>query len=265
MAKLNRLLFKLVREGSMKEWMRSLYYRFYYNIKRSKENNFHIYYDRGIFEYRFSSDMSFKSCINVEEELRLSLWGYIKNHKLKPGEIVIDCGADVGDFTMYASRAVGQSGQVIAFEPDPAICERLRFNLELNGINNVIVVQKGVWFEKTTLKFMSAKDKPRTFLLDDSGEGIIEIPVVSIDDELKELGIKKVDFIKMDVEGAELEAVIGAGRTLAENRVDLAIASYHIVGGEKSFYKLEKELTRIGYKVETSYPRHLTTYATKAD
>lgn len=262
MAKLNRVLFRLIPEGSVKERMRSLYYRFYYNHKRLKENNFYVYYDKGIFEYKFPDGITFKSCVNVEEELRLSLWGYISSHKLKAGEIVIDCGADVGDFTMYASRVVGASGKVIAFEPDPIIYGRLKFNVELNKLNNVILIKKGVWSENTTLKFMSAKDKPRSFLFDEAGEGIIEIPVVSIDSELKELKIGKVDFIKMDVEGAEIEAVKGAVRILANNKVDLAIASYHMVNGEKTCFKLESAFSVIGYKAETAYPKHLTTYAT---
>lgn len=263
MAKLNRILFKLVPEGPVKERMRSLYYRFYYNQKRLKENNFYVYYDKGIFEYKFLDGITFKSCVNVEEELRLSLWGYIKNHKLKTGEIVIDCGADVGDFTIYASRAVGPSGKVIAFEPDPLIYERLKFNVELNKLNNVILVKKGVWNENTTLRFMSGKDKPRSFLFDEADEGVIEIPVVSIDNELRELKIDKVDFIKMDVEGAELEAIKGAAHTLANNKVHLAIASYHMLNGEKSCYKLESMFLKTGYKAETAYPRHLTTYAQK--
>ena len=261
MAKVNRLLFKLIPEGSAKEKMRSLYYRFYYNHKRLKENNFYVYYDKGIFEYKFLDGITFKSCVNVEHELRMSLWGYIKNHKLRTGEIVIDCGADVGDFTMYASKTVGPSGKVIAFEPDPLIYDRLKFNVELNKLNNIMLVKKGVWSENTTLRFMSAKDKPRSFLFNETNDGVIEIPVVSIDNELKGLKIEKVDFIKMDVEGAELEAIKGAAHTLGSNKVDLAIASYHMLDGQMSCFKLEKMLLEAGYKAETAYPRHLTTYA----
>jgi hypothetical protein len=87
------------------------------------------------------------------------------------------------------------------------------------------------------------------------------VPVVAIDDELKRIGTSKVDFIKMDVEGAEIEAVKGARQTLESNDVAIAAASYHLVNGVKSCHELEKALEALGYKAETGHPQHLTTYA----
>ena len=68
----------------------------------------------------------------------------------------------------------------------------------------------------------------------------------------------------MDVEGAELEAINGGEKTLRDNMVNLAVASYHIVDGKETYIELEKILSRFGYKTETSFPSHLTTYATKS-
>jgi len=67
----------------------------------------------------------------------------------------------------------------------------------------------------------------------------------------------------MDIEGAEIEAIKGAKKTLKNNTANLAIASYHILDGEKTHFKLEKMLQKLGYKTETSFLQHLTTYANK--
>lgn len=263
MSKLNKALFRLVPAGLVKEKFKSLYYRFFYNRRRFKRNNFYVYYEKGYYVYEFLNGIKFKCYSDVEHELRASLWGYIKKHELKTGQTVIDCGPGEGDFTLYAAKAVGGSGKVIAFEPDPIIFDELKSNIELNELNNVILVKKGLWSENTVLKFMTARNITRSFVFNDEGGKVIEVPVVTLDSELNKLGIDKVDFIKMDAEGAELEAVNGASQFLTRNKVDLAIASYHILNGEKTCFKLEKILSEMGYKTETAYPEHLTTYASK--
>ncbi len=260
----NRLLFKLIPEGSFKESIRSLYYKYYYNRKHFKENNFYVYRKKEYFEYKFPDGISFKCYSDVGHELRTSLRGYIKEHKIKPGDVIIDCGSGEGDFTLYAAKSAGPSGKVAAFEPDPAIYEELKSNVALNGLDNVVLINKGLWNKDTSLKFMTKKKVTRSIVFNDEAGEAIDIPVVALDTELMGLGIHKVDFIKMDVEGAELETVMGARRTLAGNRADLAIASYHILDGKKSCYKLEKMLSEMGYEAHTSYPAHLTTYASKA-
>ncbi|MFH0764570.1 MAG: FkbM family methyltransferase [Candidatus Omnitrophota bacterium] len=263
MSKLNKALFKLIPDGLVKEEFKSLYYRFFYNKRRFKKNNFYVYYEKGHFVYEFPNGIKFKCYSDVEHELRASLWGYIKKHELRMGETVIDCGPGEGDFTLYAAKAVGSSGKVIAFEPDPLIFGELKSNIELNDLDNVILVRKGLWSENRVLKFMTARNITRSFVFSNEGGKVIEAPVVRLDDELKNLGIDKVDFIKMDVEGSELETVKGASQFLTHNKVDLAIASYHILNGEKTCFKLEKALSELGYKTDTAYAEHLTTYASK--
>jgi len=240
MSKLNKALLKLIPDGLVKEKFKSLYYRFFYNRRRFKRNNFYVYYEKGYFIYEFPNGIKFKCYSDVEHELRASLWGYIKKHELKRGQTVIDCGPGEGDFTLYAAKAVGSSGKVIAFEPDPLIFDELKSNIELNDLDNVILVKKGLWSKNTVLKFMTARNITRSFVFNN-----------------------KVDFVKMDAEGAELEAVKGASQFLTHNKVDLAIASYHILNGEKTCFKLEKALSEMGYQTDTAYAEHLTTYASK--
>jgi hypothetical protein len=97
-------------------------------------------------------------------------------------------------------------------------------------------------------------------MFDGVRESMTDVPVVSLDNALTEIGISNINFIKMDIEGAEIEAIKGAKKTLSNN-CGLAIASYHIIDGEKTCIQLEKLLSTLGYSVITSFPEHLTTYA----
>lgn len=263
-AKFNQILYKIIPDGPVKEAFKSSYYRFYFNKKHFKENEFYVYYKNGHFEYKFDEGVEFSSYEDIADELKRSLKGYLEKHDLRHGETVVDCGAYIGEFTLYAAKAVGQSGRVIAFEPDPAIFKKLTANIELNGLKNITALNKGLWSKPGTLKFVGDSIKGYSFMSAQKDSLAIDVPVVSLDDELERLRIKKVDFIKMDVEGAELEAIKGSARTLKEQSIDLAIASYHPIDGAKSCFALEKMLTELGYKVDTAHPKHLTTYATRS-
>lgn len=262
-AKFTQVIAGLIPPGPVKDGLKSSYYSLYYNARHFKENGFRVYYKRGRFEYGFEGGVTFASYENFADELKRSLWGYLADRPLKKGDIVVDCGAYVGEFTLYAAAAVGPSGRVIAFEPDPAIFRKLAANIGLNGFGNVTAVNRGVWSSAGTLKFVGDNIKGYSFMSAEKDPGAINVDVVSLDSELPRLGLKKVDFIKMDVEGAEIEAVKGARAVLADNDVSLAVASYHKVDGRQSHEELEKVLRSFGYNARTGHPRHVTTYADK--
>ena len=262
-AKFNQVLAGLIPKGPIKEAFRSSYYSLYYNRKHFKENDFCVYYRGGNFEYAFENKVRFKSHQNMADELKRSLKGYLAEYSLKPGDIVIDCGAFIGEFTLFAAKAVGPSGRVIAFEPNPKICEQLEANIVLNGLKNITVINKGLWSKDGMLKFVGDSEGDYSFVFTDGTPGAIEAPVVSLDNELARLGIKRVDFIKADIEGAELELIKGSEGTLDTNDLSIAAASYHTVDGKKSCFTLENMLMLLGYKAHTGHPGHLTTYARK--
>jgi FkbM family methyltransferase len=192
--------------------------------------------------------------------------GYFKYYSLKEGDTVIDGGAYLGDFTLYAAKVVGNSGRVIAFEPDLSNYKKLLENIVLNNIDNVIVINKGLYSENTNLKFYN-DSSGGSFLISENLEskpnGIVEVPVAKLDDEMDRLGISSVDFIKMDIEGAEIEALKGCKKILESTCLNLAIASYHILDGNPTCKRLEKFLLGWGYNVLTANPQHLTTYGWK--
>lgn len=263
-AKFNQVISRLIPEGSTKEALKGAYYSLYYNKKHFKENGFRVYRRLGHFEYDFDEGVRFSSHENMADELKRSLKGYLAKYSLKKGDVVIDGGAYIGEFTLYAAKAVGIAGKVIAFEPDEKMYKKLLANIELNALGNVVAINKGLWSSDGKLKFMGDSVKGYTFMMDSDAKDVVEVPVVSLDNELARMGIKKVDFIKADVEGAELEVIKGALDILKGQRVNLAIASYHMLDGKKTFDRIEDALRPIGYNVDTDHPGHLTTYAFKA-
>jgi FkbM family methyltransferase len=140
--------------------------------------------------------------------------------RVRPGDTVIDVGANVGWYTVLASRLVGEQGKVIAFEPDPINFAFLKRNVEANGCRNVVLEQKALSNEPGTLRlFLSTKNKgmhSTAMQLGDSA-GQIDVEAVRLDDYLQQRDLV-ADVVKIDVEGAEGFVLDGMTRLLQEDR-----------------------------------------------
>jgi FkbM family methyltransferase len=152
-----------------------------------------------------------------------------KEHQIHPGDTVIDCGANVGLFSRFALQSGAQ--RVVVVEPAPLTRAALRRNLApFIAEGRVLVCEKGVWSEEKTLTLQVSAYNPGTssFVVPVSdGVPKHETEVTTIDAIVAEFGLDRVDFIKMDVEGAETEAVIGSRNTLSRHRPRLSIATEH--------------------------------------
>lgn len=173
---------------------------------------------------------------------------YTKLYELKKGDIVVDAGAHIGVFTVLAAKRVGDNGGVIAIEPEKKNLENLRKNIEINGFNNVTVVPTGLWNRRNRKRLYLARSSIVHSLVHSSNK-TEEIEVDALDNILEKLGVSKVDFIKMDIEGAEIQALAGMKRTLKTNDVNLAIAAYHIVNGNQTCKIVIPWLERAGFDV----------------
>jgi FkbM family methyltransferase len=155
------------------------------------------------------------------------LIAYLMAEHVRRGDVVLDCGAHVGVFTHHA-LARGAS-RIIAVEPEPvnAECFRRNFAREI-AAGVVVLVPKGVWSSESTLELsVAANNSGMNSVVSDQGGSKIEIPVTTVDRMLENLGVSRVDFIKMDIEGAEREALAGAANTLKRFRPRLMLDSYH--------------------------------------
>jgi FkbM family methyltransferase len=162
--------------------------------------------------------------------------------RIRPGDIVLDAGANVGVFTRKALWA--GAAKVIAIEPAPENLECLRRNFAAEiADGRVLLYPKGVWDKDDVLKLRvdptdSAKD---TFVRQIENAQYVEVPLTTIDKLVAELRLPKVDFIKMDIEGAEQKAVAGAKNTIAKFRPRMALCIYHVKGDEAMVPKLVRE------------------------
>ncbi len=190
--------------------------------------------------------------------------GYLLHYAPKEGDVVLDCGAHLGLFALYISKAVGKSGKILCLEPDPENAAILRSNLERNSITNTIVVEKALWGSTCKLSFKAEGDMASGVEFDEKKHGkTITVDAISYSDLIAQYGLGRVDFVKMDIEGAELEAIGQSLDFIKSHPSKFAIASYHIRNGEKTCKKLEDMFRQIGFDAITEYPQHLTTYAMK--
>ena len=138
---------------------------------------------------------------------------------LKPGMIVFDIGAHHGLYTLLASKQVGATGKVVAFEPSPRERKQLSRNLKINFCSNVRVetYALGAARSKADLYLVAGGEDGCNSLrppATESGSSTLGVEVVRLDDWLEEQKIARVDFIKLDVEGGERDVLRGAEKML---------------------------------------------------
>jgi FkbM family methyltransferase len=134
---------------------------------------------------------------------------------LRPGMTVLDLGAHHGLYSLLASRCVGHTGKVIAFEPSPRERERLERHLRLNRAENVKIQPCALGRDSGVAELYlvaNGQDGCNSLRPPAVSEPTskLHVPVRRLDEELQQLGVADVDFIKLDVEGAELGALQGA-------------------------------------------------------
>lgn len=160
----------------------------------------------------------------VHEEETTSLFRRI----VKQGDVVLDLGANIGYFTIIAAKAVGTSGKVFSFEPEPTNFKYLSKNIEVNGLSNATPFRKAV-SEKAGTGELFVCDYDSGHHTINQFDGIraysrgrhsevhsIPIELVAIDEFLRDK-TDRVDVIKMDVEGAEALALKGMRSTIQQN------------------------------------------------
>lgn len=140
---------------------------------------------------------------------------------LRPGDVFFDVGANIGIFSVIAAHLVGMEGQVHAFEPDPQNIPWLWANVHLNAPNAIEVHTHGVGATASTASFYQDTTTTRTssFVADtwspDAGaKQVIQIDVKPLDDYADQ--IERLDFVKIDVEGFEYEALSGAAKLIQQ-------------------------------------------------
>ena len=148
--------------------------------------------------------------------------------EIKEGDTVVDVGASIGYYTLTFARLVGEKGKVYAFEPAPDIFALLEKNVKENGYKNVILNNKAVSDKtgKARLYLCDYNNMAHTLSRTREGAGSVEVETVRLDDYFRDRG-GKIDFVKIDVEGAECAAVRGMEQVLRASRSIKLATEYH--------------------------------------
>ena len=186
-------------------------------------------------ESNFKSDFAIvqgnKMFLDPGDSLDLSIRGVygeldtqIVKNEIRPGDVVIDVGANIGYYTLIFAKLVGNMGKVIAFEPEPKNFEILKKNISINKLTNVILEQK----------IVSNTNKKTKLFLANSGivghhtnptknsTNFIEVDSITLDDYLVKNNMsKKINFLKIDVEGAEIKVLEGAKTILRNDKIKI--------------------------------------------
>jgi len=140
--------------------------------------------------------------------------------EIKKGDIVLDIGANIGYYTLVFSQIVGTEGRVFAFEPDPNNFALLKKNIEINNLKNVVLIQKAVSDVSNPLSLYLCDYNHAQHRIYPSSRCNEKITVEStiIDDYFSEKEFcNKINFVKIDVEGAEYDVIEGMQKTLKSN------------------------------------------------
>ncbi len=157
--------------------------------------------------------------------------------RVKPGDIVFDIGANVGFFTLLASKLAGPNGHVYAFEPLPRNLSYIEQHIRLNDLANVTVKPIAIAATSGTARFGDGENDSQTRL---SEKGEHQVTTASLDDLIASGVAPLPAFIKMDIEGAESDALRGALALLGSTGLTIVLSTHGHVQQERCWSALEQ-------------------------
>ena len=194
------------------------------------------------FKLSFAEVDGHKLFLDSRDSLRLSIKDAhepletdVVKKEVKKGDVVLDIGANIGYYTLIFARLVGEQGKVFAFEPDPDNFALLKKNVEINGYRNVTLVQKAVSNKTGKARLYLCEVCKGDHRIYDSHDNraSIEVEGIRLDDYFESYH-GRIDFIKIDVQGAEGGVIQGMPLLLQKNK-NLKIATEFWPIGLKTF------------------------------
>jgi FkbM family methyltransferase len=172
----------------------------------------------------------------------------------KEGDIVVDIGAHIGRYTIIASKRVGANGKVVAIEANPSNFEMLNRNIKLNRLTNIISLNNAVYSKETKLKlYLPGEELGHTTyntVMSDRAKNedkFVEVSANTLDYLLQLKEITDVNWIKIDVEGAEFEVLKGATNVLSKSKDIALLIEIH---GPDNYRLILKFLRLYNFKIE---------------
>lgn len=160
----------------------------------------------------------------TRERYEENYWKFVQQF-LKPGMIFFDIGANQGFYTILASKLVGPEGKVFAFEPAPTEFRKLKLNILINRLKNVVVEPLALGSREGSSDFYLVLNGKGSFSSlrppakdVNARTKLIKVPLTTLDTYIYSNNISRVEFIKIDAEGGELDVLKGGLKVLREIR-----------------------------------------------
>lgn len=221
-------------------------------------NNRILYGHKNISDERYYFLFSPKIRNLVSKECAYILFDIIKRYKVPDKErsvergkyynfakddVILELGAYVGYYAIGVSELLSDQGRVIAVEASPDNFRILQKNINENGIDKIIPLHKAIWNQKTQLDFYLTEHQKNSI---DKGivgdKKSVKVSADTVDNIVRELDIDKIDFVRIQLNGAEYEALHGM-RNVLKKKPKLLIAVPYI-----NDEKIKKFLEEYGYK-----------------
>jgi len=177
---------------------------------------------------------------------------------LQPGDVAVDVGAQIGYLTLVMATSASRQTSVLSFEPESGNITRFKANMNLNSIENVLLIEKAASEHEGILRlYLSADENAGThstvFVEGNVSETFVEIPSTTLDAAVRALGKDRVDLVKVDVEGGEIDVIRGADSILENHRplviVELSDALQAARGSSCKAFK--EHMLEYGYDAHT--------------
>ena len=245
-----KTVYRVLPESKLKRRMTAFAFR---NLYRGKISDYR--YCKGVFTLKTGDGVVIKS---VKDFDPAPLLEDFLHAKISRGDVIMDLGGNLGIVSVYLSRLAGPKGRVYVFEPDEKNFGLLSQNLVLNRADNIVPVKKGVWNRNGTLEFFSGGNYTSSFHKTDYIEkekakyNVKKVTVVKLDDAARELKVKKLDLLKIDIEGSEIQALEGGEKTIKKFKPEIIVET-HIIAGKSSEEGVKRVLEGFGYRKIVSY------------
>ena len=184
----------------------------------------------------------------------------IEHFTPKQGDVVVDIGAHMGRYTIIGAKRVGTKGKIVAIEANPSNFEMLNRNIKLNRLTNIISLNNAVYSKETKIKlYLPGEELGDTIyntIVSDRAKNedkFVEVSANTLDYLLQSKGIKQeqVNWIKIDVEGAEFEVLKGATNILSNSKDIALLIEIHNLKDSTNLYRPIIEFLKLyNFKME---------------
>lgn len=254
-----KTIYKILPSKALKESLKEVYFNSIRKEKFKRKNN--------AYQTTFADKLAILTKLPMYYVVR-DINRYETFYTIKKDDVVLDAGANHGYLSLYYGQKVGANGKVFAFEPDAINITEMESNIALNpDIKNIQIQEELIWNENTKLEFFEAGSVSSSIHYKPENATAILKDAITIDAFREREKLARLDFIKMDIEGAEIEAMDGLVEALEKFKPNFAIASYHWVNEEQTYKKIEAFFKSKNYPYKTVFYKdgEIITFAGKID